>query len=723
MAIKREFILMMIVLIQIFLTSDVKSQTNWYWSRPLPTGSKLNSVYFIDCKNGFAGGSGGTIIKTIDGGINWTLHKLKSHNDISGICFINKTAGFAVGKSGMIMKTSDGGNTWINISTEVNKDFNDIFFVNKNIGYIAGLSGTILKTTNGGENWHRQMKGSFSFFSINFFNENIGAAGGYNVIFHTTNGGKSWIESEINNFHSGSIVEIYYADEKTIYAVSDTPGGEFLKSVDGGINWEKISLDLPYLFEGSVDLVRSMSFSDINRGFIVTDFGTILKTINGGKSWDKDSTFRPASEKLTVMCDVNISESECVNICGAGGTVFTSTNNGMNWFVSAGNEKTLKGNSITDLNTVYCVGETGTILKSQNGGSNWNFLKPFTNKFLNSVYFINCNTGFAAGNSGTIFKTTNGGESWINQTGYTNLNENSICFLNNDTGIVAGGTPDNERAFIFRTTNGGTNWYEVYDSMSMGVFNSITFTNRSTGFITGDNGNVLKTENAGWDWTSENLTTINLNSVSFADSLNGLICGDDGIIFKTSNGGDNWHYVYGNTYKNLSSIKYFNQNFVTAVGEEGIVVKSTDGGLNWLNEPNFTSNNLLSVNFINEKIFAFGEYGTIIYSGKVNNNISVRNKGEQIKFSLNQNFPNPFNPKTKLGFEISDLGFISLRIYDVTGKEIVSLLNERKIPGYYEVVFDGSNFPSGVYFYRIEFQSDKLVSGELIDTKRMVLLK
>ena len=85
-------------------------------------------------------------------------------------------------------------------------------------------------------------------------------------------------------------------------------------------------------------------------------------------------------------------------------------------------------------------------------------------------------------------------------------------------------------------------------------------------------------------------------------------------------------------------------------------------------------------------------------------------------FSLEQNYPNLFNPITNLEFGISDLGFVSLKVYDILGKEVITLVNEKLSPGKYEVEFDGSGLPSGVYFYR-------LTAGEFTDTKRMMLVK
>ena len=85
-------------------------------------------------------------------------------------------------------------------------------------------------------------------------------------------------------------------------------------------------------------------------------------------------------------------------------------------------------------------------------------------------------------------------------------------------------------------------------------------------------------------------------------------------------------------------------------------------------------------------------------------------------FYLKQNYPNPFNPVTNLEFGISDLGFVSLKVYDALGKVVRTLINENKPAGYYNIEFDGSDLPSGIYFYRLE-------AGEFSATNRMILLK
>lgn len=698
------------------LFSETYSQTPWNWLKPLPTGNLLESIHFINQNTGYAAGVLGTVMNTTNAGANWTLQKSNVPNDLYQIFFIDKNTGLAAGKSGIILRTINGGKNWETTNSSNRSDLHDIFFVNKNTGYAAGLSGTILKTSNSGKNWTRLLKGNASLFCINFLNESFGVAAGYNIILQTSDGGNNWRTVETGVASFGTIRGIYYADVSTIYAVSNSPGGIFLRSDDGGIKWEAATLGLSYLFGGNVDLVKSMSFMNADTGFIVTGYGTILKTFNGGKLWKADSSFRTSGEKDFSMTDVNISGHDHINICGGGGTVISSTDCGNSWVVKNGNEKTLKASCRADSNFYFCAGEEGTILKSTDGGSNWFTLKNFTGKFLNSVFFLNRATGFVAGNKGVIFKTGDGGMNWTEQTGYTNLNLNSVYFLNKDTGLVAGGTPDNERAFIFRTTNGGTNWYEVYDSMSMGVFNSMKFINSSTGFLAGNNGNVLKTINAGRDWASENITAINFNSIDFIDSLNGMICGDDGIIFITTNSGASWNYTFAQTYKKLNSVKYSGRNFATAAGEDGTIVRTCDGGSSWTIEPKLTGNNLYSVNFINEKVYVFGEYGTIIFPENIST-LNLADKYSTLKyFSLNQNFPNPFNPVTNLEFVVPEWGFVSIKVYDMLGKAITVLIDEKKAPGKYKIKFDGSNLPSGIYFCKMR------VEGALL-TRKMLLIK
>jgi hypothetical protein len=92
------------------------------------------------------------------------------------------------------------------------------------------------------------------------------------------------------------------------------------------------------------------------------------------------------------------------------------------------------------------------------------------------------------------------------------------------------------------------------------------------------------------------------------------------------------------------------------------------------------------------------------------------NSAIPVTFELLQNYPNPFNPTTNIEFRVSSLGLVSLKIFDVLGREVAMLVNEMRPAGAYSVRWDASSFPSGVYFYRLR-------SGDFVQTKKLVLAK
>jgi len=119
----------------------------------------------------------------------------------------------------------------------------------------------------------------------------------------------------------------------------------------------------------------------------------------------------------------------------------------------------------------------------------------------------------------------------------------------------------------------------------------------------------------------------------------------------------------------------------------------------------------------NGEVLSYGLSGAIINGipyGVIN---QVRNtENFPIIYQLMQNFPNPFNPSTKIKFSVPEQGIVQIKVFNVLGKEIKTLLNDYRRAGKYEVVFDAGNLPSGIYFYRI-------VSGKYKETKKMILLK
>ena len=116
-----------------------------------------------------------------------------------------------------------------------------------------------------------------------------------------------------------------------------------------------------------------------------------------------------------------------------------------------------------------------------------------------------------------------------------------------------------------------------------------------------------------------------------------------------------------------------------------------------------------------------GSFGSGIFSRvsiEGTNLVSVSNTGTSVPktFSISQNYPNPFNPSTKIQYEVPEKSIVSLKVYDVLGNEIITLVNKETLSGRYEVEFNATNLPSGVYFYRIQ-------ANNFVETKKMILLK
>ena len=123
------------------------------------------------------------------------------------------------------------------------------------------------------------------------------------------------------------------------------------------------------------------------------------------------------------------------------------------------------------------------------------------------------------------------------------------------------------------------------------------------------------------------------------------------------------------------------------------------------------------VAFADDKLVEVTDINNHIIDSDNNGDTEVENATElPTEFSLSQNYPNPFNPSTVIRYSLFENGFTSLKIYDISGKEVANLVNEMQAPGRYEVKFSGSDFASGVYFY-------KITAGNFSDVKRMFLIK
>ena len=183
-------------------------------------------------------------------------------------------------------------------------------------------------------------------------------------------------------------------------------------------------------------------------------------------------------------------------------------------------------------------------------------------------------------------------------------------------------------------------------------------------------------------WT-EGFTSSGAQSKGRFFSTSGIPLGDAFTLFDT----------LGGKSPSVAGLLYGNNNFF--VGTTRVILGVSPGG---------------------QLSFSEGEvYGKIIQPRTTDVNAGQANQTPR-EFSLFQNYPNPFNPKTVIEFYLPKKSFTKLTVYDLLGREIQTLANGEYLPNKYEIIFEGKNFASGMYFYR-------LTAGDFTAVKRMVLIK
>jgi len=359
---------------------------------------------------------------------------------------------------------------------------------------------------------------------------------------------------------------------------------------------------------------------------------------------------------------------------------FKTTNGGINWVQT----NFFSGLAMNFPTQIVGYRVASGISKTTNAGDNW-FSQPNPGDLLLDVDFVNSNTGYACGNAATIIKTTNGGSNWTLVTPPVSSSHylNGVFFTEVNIGFICGYTTSGFPSVILKTTNGGVNW-SVQNFPSGTGYNSIFFVNANTGIVIGEK--AAKTTNAGATWVEKNQSVTTFQHSLYFSSVNtGYSTGFSGNIIKTSNGGETWYRQTSGTGSDLESVYFLNDNTGFVCGDNGVVLKTTDGG------------------------------GPPLGIKPVSNQVPGT-------FSLYQNYPNPFNPSTRIKFDVpanvrSEKSNVKIVIYDMLGKEMGQLVDFDFSAGTYEVEWEASDYPSGVYFYTLTAGSG------FKETKRMVLLK
>ena len=279
-------------------------------------------------------------------------------------------------------------------------------------------------------------------------------------------------------------------------------------------------------FSGSSAELRGVYFTNPQTGYIAGSDGTLLKTIDGGTTWN---------------------------------------------VLTPGITDTLRSVFFVDDTTGYASGANGRIIKTTDAGTTWTTQTTNVPNLLRSIFFPSHDTGYVAGGAGVILKTTDGGINWTQQVSGITQDLISIRFINNDTGWTVSSNSTFLSGIILKTMDGGSTWDTVYNNPN--GFLSVFPATADTIYCSGGGGVIAKSVDGGTTWNTLISGSINNLRGSFYTSANrGFVVGDLGDILYTNNGGV--------TYTNLSiqangllGIYFLNPDTGYACGALGTVLK------------------------------------------------------------------------------------------------------------------------------------------------------
>ncbi len=382
--------------------------------------------------------------------------------------------------------------------------------------------------------------------------------------------------------------------------------------------------------------------------------------------------------------------------------LYKSTDSGVSWTTI----NTFPANFGYPTNIGFADGNTGIVsgvgglIVTYDGGSNWSYLYQAPSG--DTVVFVSFGIGplgsmWAIGNkisngqfSPAIIRSAKGlgsfdfkrltlPPSWTYQP-------TSLCAKDSNNCVIS--TNTHSPSVMLRTTNGGTNWTEISFSSSLG---------RDFWSLVGSDVN---------------------DDLFVVGGYNG-----GSTIFRSSDFGSNWSMIYDNPGGRLLSIGSpfgYIRDTMYAVGETGTILRTIDRGTTWIPQTSGSTGDLNSVSMghhLSQLVITVGDHGTMLKTtnGGVTG-VERMNNSLPTGHSLAQNYPNPFNPSTVIKYQVTGYGQVSLKVFDLLGREVATLVTGMKAAGSYSVEWNAAQIVSGVYFCRF-------TAGSSVETKKMTLLK
>jgi hypothetical protein len=352
------------------------------------------------------------------------------------------------------------------------------------------------------------------------------------------------------------------------------------------------------------------------------------------------------------------------SIGDSAGGVFISTDSGVNWSATALQNISVYTLAVSD--TYLFAGTNAGVYRTSDKGASWTAVNTGLNYPLVWVLSVMDTNIFAGTSGGGLFRSTDRGLHW-SQTGIRGGNILSLAI--SGTTLYVGAT-----GFIFRSNNYGEEVTTI--GMTMAQIPSLAFRG-GTVFAGTDREGVYAMVNDSV-WLPAGLSDKPVWSLLFSDTT--LFAGSESGVFMYTNDDTSW--------------------------------QMENAGL--------TDSAIWSLGVAGSAMLA-GTYGDGIWRRPLTEMVTSVINPPAVSpgtYALNQNYPNPFNPTTTIRYNVGGVAAANIRlsVYDVLGREVAVLVNDKKASGSYDATFDGSGLASGVYFYRLQ-------AGSFIDTRKLILLR
>jgi photosystem II stability/assembly factor-like uncharacterized protein len=360
--------------------------------------------------------------------------------------------------------------------------------------------------------------------------------------------------------------------------------------------------------------------------------------------------------------------------------------------------------------------DTAGFFISTDDGSTWTRRNSgLTNNFVRTFALSGSNLFAGTLGPAGVYLTTNNGVNWtIANSGITNQTIHALAF--NGATLLAGSNGSG----VYKSTDNGASWQPSNTGLSdLSVHALLVASGRAfagTGSTSTTGGVFISTDN-GATWSLPATSPTNIRSL--ATNGIGLFAATNGAgVYKSTDNGATWSAANtGLTHMSVRVIISSGANLFAGTNGGGVYL-STNSGANWSQiNTGLTSLSILSLATNSTTLYAGTQTGGV-WTRPLSQVVAVDEPGVSAptSFTLEQNYPNPFNPTTMLSFTIPSSSLVTLKVFDVLGREVATLVNEDKAAGRYSVDWNAASYASGLYFYRLS-------ANGITELKKMMLLK